>query len=66
MAIFESHRAPATGTLSAGVLGGLFNTLFAAFADWQERRATRASLLQLSDRELDDIGLTRGDVEHTL
>jgi uncharacterized protein YjiS (DUF1127 family) len=30
---------------------------------WNERRATRNALSQLSDRELDDIGLTRGDID---
>lgn len=38
-------------------------TLLARLASWQERRATRATLMQLSDAELDDIGLTRGEIE---
>lgn len=62
MALFETHRAPATLNPTAGLLG----TLFTLYADWAERRATRATLHKLSDRELDDIGLTRGDIEDVL
>lgn len=62
MALFETHRAPTHGSVSVGILG----TLFTLYADWAERRATRAALLQLSDRELDDIGLTRGDIDRVL
>ena len=61
MALFETHRAPAQAHTSAGLIG----TLFTLYADWAERRATRATLSQLSDRELDDIGLSRGDIDRT-
>ena len=30
---------------------------------WNDARVTRHSLGKLSDRELDDIGLCRGDIE---
>lgn len=30
---------------------------------WNEARVTRCELNRLSDRELDDIGLIRGDIE---
>lgn len=30
---------------------------------WNEARVTRYELTRLSDRELDDIGLARGDIE---
>jgi len=30
---------------------------------WNDRRVTRNALSKLSDRELNDIGLCRGDVE---
>lgn len=38
-------------------------SLFAAVAAWNDRRVTRDALGRLSDRELDDIGLMRGDIE---
>ncbi len=37
-------------------------TLTAQVAEARERRATRQALEKLTDRELDDIGLTRGDI----
>ena len=40
----------------------VFARIFGAIADWNDRRATRKALSQLSARELDDIGLTPGDV----
>lgn len=35
----------------------------ALYADWQVQRSTRAALKGLSDRELDDIGLCRADLD---
>lgn len=32
--------------------------------DWHRARKTRNALHQLSDRELDDIGVSRGDIDH--
>ena len=34
-----------------------------SFSTWNSARATRKSLGKLSDRELDDIGLCRGDID---
>jgi uncharacterized protein YjiS (DUF1127 family) len=34
-----------------------------ALLSWRDRRATRNALARLSDRELDDIGLSRGDID---
>jgi uncharacterized protein YjiS (DUF1127 family) len=42
--------------------GGFFARTLDMIASWNERRATRNALSQLSDRELDDIGLVRGDI----
>ncbi|MEN9061564.1 MULTISPECIES: DUF1127 domain-containing protein [Ponticoccus] len=41
----------------------LLASAFAAFSAWNDRRLTRKTLMALSDRELEDIGLTRGDIE---
>ncbi|MGA0302040.1 MAG: DUF1127 domain-containing protein [Paracoccaceae bacterium] len=40
-----------------------FAHLASAFSDWSRARVTRNTLSQLSDRELNDIGLCRGDIE---
>ena len=37
-------------------------SLIAALHDWNDARVTRKALMKLSDRALDDIGLTRLDV----
>ena len=36
---------------------------FGAFAAWNDARVTRKSLSKLTTRELDDIGLCRGDID---
>lgn len=60
MAVF-AHNRPAT----EGVFGGGFNFggLFANFLAWNDRRITRRELSRLSDRELEDIGLCRADID---
>lgn len=35
----------------------------ARISAWNDRRMTRNALSRLSDRELEDIGLCRGDIE---
>ncbi|WP_412555681.1 DUF1127 domain-containing protein [Shimia sp. MIT1388] len=47
---------------SAGRIGQPVFALVARFVDWNEKRRTRNALAMLSDRELDDIGLSRSDV----
>jgi uncharacterized protein YjiS (DUF1127 family) len=37
--------------------------VLSTLATWNDARLTRRALGRLSDRELDDIGLCRGDVE---
>jgi len=61
MAAFDTTR-PATG-FSAGRTSSIFASASAAFAAWNDARITRNSLSKLSARELDDIGLTYGDIE---
>jgi len=43
--------------------GGVFGTLVSAMVAWNDTRATRNALSRLTDRELDDIGLTRADID---
>ncbi|MDO6726550.1 MAG: DUF1127 domain-containing protein [Cognatishimia sp.] len=59
MAAFETTRVQ---TAFAGRVGLSFASLFAAVLAWNEARRTRSALSQLSDRELLDIGLVRGDI----
>lgn len=63
MAAFDTTR-PAYGAAPvAGQFNGLFSKLFAQVAAWNDARLTRNALNALTDRELDDIGLVRGDID---
>ena len=58
MSAIDTNRAHG-GTRSLGI----GSKLIAAFTAWNDARVTRNALARLTDRELDDIGLTRGDIE---
>ncbi|WP_121632960.1 DUF1127 domain-containing protein [Tropicibacter alexandrii] len=62
MAAFDTSRPYAT-TGSASRIGAIFLAAFGAFGAWNDARLTRRSLSALTDRELDDIGLGRGDID---
>lgn len=47
----------------AGRIGSTFTRIVSAIAEWNDMRMTRNALSSLSDRELEDIGLCRGDIE---
>jgi len=55
-----------TGTFAAkqNPIVATFLAAFSAFTSWNDARATRSALSALSDRELEDIGLCRGDIEY--
>jgi uncharacterized protein YjiS (DUF1127 family) len=60
MAAFDTTR-PSAG-LTTGRITSLFVSAFAAVAAWNDARITRKSLSMLTARELEDIGLTVGDI----
>lgn len=57
MAVYDAPRTSAPAT------AGLFSNLVGIVSAWNDARVTRNALSKLSDRELDDIGLCRGDIE---
>jgi uncharacterized protein YjiS (DUF1127 family) len=61
MAAFDTSRP--TYAVGHKGLGAIFTSVFAALSAWNDARLTRNALSALSDHELEDIGLTRGDVE---
>lgn len=63
MAATETSRPAPFGAISIFRLVQAFGSFGAAFSDWNDARITRKALSKLSDRELDDIGLCRGDIE---
>lgn len=58
MSAIETNRGPAVGSV-----GTVFASLFSALSAWNDARVTRRELSRLSDHELDDIGLCRGDID---
>lgn len=59
MSAIDSFRAPAMAARPAGFM----SKLAAFFSAWNDARVTRTALNRLTDRELDDIGLCRGDID---
>lgn len=63
MAAFDTTRTAPFGAISIfravqGITG-----MMTAVSMWNDGRMTRKALGKLSDRELDDIGLCRGDID---
>lgn len=58
MSAIEMTRM-AAGARSTGFFAGILSFL----TTWNDARVTRNSLSRLSDHELNDIGLCRGDIE---
>jgi uncharacterized protein YjiS (DUF1127 family) len=63
MAAVEMTRPAPFGAITTyRAVNGLSKAI-AVMASWNDARVTRNALNKLSDRELDDIGLCRGDIE---
>ena len=62
MTAFDAAPAAARPAL-LDRLGQRLSHIAALVADWQVQRSTRAALKGLTDRELDDIGLSRADLD---
>ncbi len=60
MAAIDNTRAPYAAN---GQFGGFISTLIGSFVAWNDARVTRNALGKLTDRELADIGLDRGDID---
>ena len=63
MAAVETTRPAPLGAITTYRAVNALSNAVAVFAAWKDARATRNALSKLSDRELDDIGLCRGDIE---
>lgn len=58
MSAIEMNR-----NVAVGGFGNAVARFFSMIATWNDARVTRRELNRLTDRELNDIGLTRGDIE---
>lgn len=62
MAAYDTSRQAPFGASSAHRILSIFGGAFTRLIQWNDNRMTRHALSRLSDRELDDIGLCRGDI----
>ena len=62
MAAFDT-RAGYVSSSFYGRVGAVLANIYSAIVGWNDARMTRKTLSSLSDRELDDIGLVRGDID---
>lgn len=62
MAAFDYTPAQSLNAGFSGRIGLAFASVVATVAQWNAARVTRSELSKLSDRELSDIGLSRGDI----
>ena len=63
MATYETSRTAPFGAITVFRMVQSVGNVGAAFQAWNSARITRNALSKLSNRELDDIGLCRGDIE---
>lgn len=63
MAAVETTRPAPFGAITTYRAINALSNAAVAFQAWNDARVTRKALNKLSDRELDDIGLCRGDIE---
>ncbi|MGI9370710.1 MAG: DUF1127 domain-containing protein [Ruegeria sp.] len=63
MAALDTTRTTTGSFGLVGRIGATFASVVNAVVEWNDARVTRNALSGLSDRELDDIGLCRGDID---
>lgn len=63
MAAVETTRPAPFGAIATYRALNTLSNAALAFQAWNDARVTRKALNRLSDRELDDIGLCRGDID---
>lgn len=62
MATFESTRPAPFGAVTIFRVFSAIDSMRETLVEWNNNRVTRNVLSRLSDHELEDIGLTRGDI----
>jgi Uncharacterized conserved small protein len=63
MAAIDTTRAPYGSSSLLGRIGAFLDSALASAVAWNDARVTRNALSTLSDRELADIGMCRGDID---
>lgn len=62
MATLDTNRSYTDATI-VGTISRFIAGIFTTLVSWNDARITRKSLSGLSNRELEDIGLTRADID---
>ncbi|WP_299943662.1 DUF1127 domain-containing protein [uncultured Ruegeria sp.] len=62
MAALDTTRTTTGSFGLVGRIGATFASVVSTVAEWNDARVTRNVLNDLTDRELADIGLCRGDI----
>ena len=63
MAMASINTSSPVAVMTTAGFTSIFTNAFATVAAWNDTRVTRKSLSALSARELEDIGLTYGDID---
>lgn len=63
MAAFVTARTTYATNGLFGRIGAFVAAVSGTIAAWNDARITRSALQGLTDRELEDIGLVRGDID---
>ncbi len=64
MSVFQSDRSVPLGSATTHQITNVFEKAVAAVRGWYLARSTMQALEGLSDRELADIGVARGEIPH--
>jgi uncharacterized protein YjiS (DUF1127 family) len=64
MSTTYSTTSSARTTASPARASSAFTTFWEAFQEWRRWERLRVNLCNLSDRELIDIGITRGEIDY--
>lgn len=64
MTTLDLTRGSRSGRLFPATVLATVATLFGQISAWNDARMTRNALSRLTDRELDDIGLSRADIDN--
>jgi uncharacterized protein YjiS (DUF1127 family) len=63
MALFDASRPVVAKTGFGARIHTSITGVASALIAWNERRVTRQELAKLSEHQLNDLGMTRGDIE---
>lgn len=62
MSVIETPRPLPMGAITTFRFVSVAERVIEAFVAWRNTRATEAALMKLSDKQLSDIGLLRGQI----